>query len=275
MSGTDVYPVLLLTNRDELKRKMAACKRTWDEWREFVKLMNGHCHYRYREAKTGRLRRVPKWFPRHHEARRRAIHDYLSVTTKDSRLLNLNIFQAFMYTGLPLRSIQKTMLSKEMLKKIERPLEDLRSVLRADRDIVHLVRRPQTTEEGTSYMLHSVEDEEHCSDTAAALLQRVVLEGYLDSHVDIPAERQHYETNMVPREVRVGDVLREAGLDGLFDEVGVDLLEVLPDVELERRREKDGMPWREDNDPDRGHPRWITSAEPSCKARLVIDYEKM
>ncbi len=43
-----VYPVLLLTNRDELKRKAAVSKRTWEEWKQFEKLLNTHCHYRYR-----------------------------------------------------------------------------------------------------------------------------------------------------------------------------------------------------------------------------------
>ncbi len=48
---------------------------------------------------------------------------------------------------------------------------------------------------------------------------------------------------------------------------------MIPDEDLERRREKDGMPWREDNDPDRGPPRGANRG-PTCRERLVIDYEE-
>ncbi len=67
------------------------------------------------------------------------------------------------------------------------------------------------------------------------------------------------------------DILREAGLDYLFDEVGIDVLSLIADEELEKRREKGQRMWLED-DPDRGAPRNLKRG-PSCIDRLIVDYE--
>ncbi len=126
--------------------------------------------------------------------------------TKDSRLLNMNLFQAFMYTDLPLRSIQKTMVHKNLLKQVQN-LEGI-----STSQLVHKDEKKSEEEwleavlseigGETGQMGDKMEDEDDDADAAAALLERVVLDGFLDSQVDIPVETQPYEINVIPQDMK-------------------------------------------------------------------------
>ncbi len=75
------YPLMVLTNRSEMKRKAAVCMRSWSEWKQLEMLMHTKCHYRYQNAAKIQVAGKANYFA---SARSKAIevrHDCCNIVT--------------------------------------------------------------------------------------------------------------------------------------------------------------------------------------------------
>ncbi len=116
--------------------------------------------------------------------------------TKDSRLLHTNLFQAFMYTGLPLRSIYKTMVNTSSSLTLDMGAFHGMSIGKGDQQ-----EKPEKQEKVSDGLRQLQEEENDEGDDEPWMGDRAALEGFLDSQVEIPAEAQEYELDVLPSDM--------------------------------------------------------------------------